>query len=113
MMESPDEASAMACPIVLQAVVGDLQLLPSLSLTPFTYLVCWRMPLRRDLVTQKHKQQTAQCDFPVRGDLDFHRCCLPFPSASWTPIGVSRQLPGVPLSLLLVDWNCSYFRSRK
>src|SRR5262252_5065740 len=29
----------MACPMVLQAVVGDLQLLPSLPLTPLTYHV--------------------------------------------------------------------------
>jgi len=39
MMESPETASEMACPMVLQAVVGDLQLLLLLPLTPFTYHV--------------------------------------------------------------------------
>jgi len=39
MMVSPDEASAMACLMVLQAVVGDVQLLLLLPLTPFTYHV--------------------------------------------------------------------------
>src|SRR5215469_5581583 len=38
-MESPDAASVMACPIVLQAVVGDLQLLVLFPLFPFTYHV--------------------------------------------------------------------------
>ena len=41
MMESPDEgdASEMACPMVLQAVWGDVHLLLSLPLTPLTYHV--------------------------------------------------------------------------
>src|SRR5579859_1753508 len=39
MMESPDEASEIACPIVLQAVCGDLQLLLSFPFTPLTYHV--------------------------------------------------------------------------
>jgi hypothetical protein len=39
LMESPDEASEIACPMVLQAVVGDLQSLLSLPLTPLTYHV--------------------------------------------------------------------------
>jgi hypothetical protein len=39
MIESPDEASEIACPMVLQAVVGDVQALPSLPLTPLTYHV--------------------------------------------------------------------------
>ena len=34
MMESPDEASEMACPMVLQADWGDLQLLLLLPFTP-------------------------------------------------------------------------------
>jgi hypothetical protein len=38
-MESPEAASEMACPIVLQAVVSDLQGLLSLPLTPLTYHV--------------------------------------------------------------------------
>ena len=36
-MESPEEASAMACPIVLQAVWDDMQLSLLFPLTPFTY----------------------------------------------------------------------------
>ena len=59
MMESPDEASAMACPIVLQAVVGDLQLLPSLSLTPFTYLVVLADAFAQRLGNTK--AQTTDC----------------------------------------------------
>jgi len=39
MMESPEEASEMACPMVLQAIWDDMQLLLSLPLTPFTYRV--------------------------------------------------------------------------
>ena len=39
MIESPDFASETACPMVSQAVVGDMQLLLSLPLTPFTYHV--------------------------------------------------------------------------
>src|ERR1017187_8423815 len=39
MTESPDAASEMACPIVLQAVVADMQLLLSLPFTPSTYHV--------------------------------------------------------------------------
>src|SRR5215469_4399774 len=39
MTESPDAAREMACPIVLHAVDGDRQLLPSFPLTPFTYHV--------------------------------------------------------------------------
>jgi hypothetical protein len=39
MMESPEEASEMACPMVLQAVVGDKQLLLSFPFTPSTYHV--------------------------------------------------------------------------
>src|ERR1700726_1470043 len=39
MMESPDEASEMACLIVLQAVCGDLQLFLSLPVIPSTYHV--------------------------------------------------------------------------
>src|ERR1039457_4484585 len=39
MTESPDEASEIACPMVLQAVWADMQLLLSLPLTPFTYHV--------------------------------------------------------------------------
>src|SRR5215469_6172636 len=38
-MASPDTASEMACPMVLQGVVGDKQLLLLLPLTPFTYHV--------------------------------------------------------------------------
>jgi len=38
-MESPDEAREMACPIVLQAVVGDKQLFVSFPVAPFTYHV--------------------------------------------------------------------------
>src|SRR6516225_8115498 len=38
-IESPESASAMACLIVLQAVVADKQLLLSLPLTPLTYQV--------------------------------------------------------------------------
>lgn len=38
-IESPDAASEMACRMVLQAVVEDVQLLLSLPLTPFTYHV--------------------------------------------------------------------------
>lgn len=38
-MESSDAASEMACPMVLQAVVGDRQLLLSLPLAPSTYQV--------------------------------------------------------------------------
>src|SRR6516164_5604246 len=38
-MESPEAASEMACPIVLQAVAGDKQLLLSLPFTPSTYHV--------------------------------------------------------------------------
>src|SRR5579862_541371 len=40
-MASPDEASEMACPMVLQAVVSVRQLLPSLPFTPSTYHVVW------------------------------------------------------------------------
>jgi hypothetical protein len=39
MMVSPEATSEMACLIVLQGVVGDVQLLLSLPLTPFTYHV--------------------------------------------------------------------------
>ena len=39
MMESSDEASEMACPMVLQAVWDDIQLLLSLPFDPFTYHV--------------------------------------------------------------------------
>ena len=39
MMESPDAAREMTCPIVLHAVVDVLQLLLLLPLTPFTYHV--------------------------------------------------------------------------
>ena len=38
-IESPEAASEMACLIVLQAVVGDTQLLRLLPVTPFTYYV--------------------------------------------------------------------------
>src|SRR3974390_1864947 len=38
-MVSPDAASEMVCPIVLQAVDGDMQLLLSLPFTPSTYHV--------------------------------------------------------------------------
>src|SRR5207253_10331252 len=38
-MESPEAAREMECFIVLQAFVGDVQLLLSLPLTPFTYHV--------------------------------------------------------------------------
>src|SRR5215467_1532528 len=37
MMESPDEASEIAFPMVLQGVEAERQLLVSLPLTPFTY----------------------------------------------------------------------------
>ncbi len=37
LIESWEDASEMACLIVLQAVVGDVQLLLLLPLTPFTY----------------------------------------------------------------------------
>jgi hypothetical protein len=39
MIESPDAARKMACPMVLQAVVDDLQLLLSLPVAPLTYQV--------------------------------------------------------------------------
>src|SRR6516162_4130927 len=39
MMASPDAASETACLMVLQAVVGDLQLLLLFPVTPFTYRV--------------------------------------------------------------------------
>lgn len=39
LMESPETASEMACPIVLQAVVDDVHVLLSLPLTPLTYHV--------------------------------------------------------------------------
>lgn len=39
MTESPDTASEMACPMVLQAVVEDVQVLLLLPLTPLTYHV--------------------------------------------------------------------------
>src|SRR5215471_6793209 len=39
MMVSPDNASEMACPMVLQAVVGDKQLFVSFPFPPFTYHV--------------------------------------------------------------------------
>src|SRR5215472_7662865 len=39
MMESPETAASMAWAMVLQAVVADVQLLPSLPLTPSTYQV--------------------------------------------------------------------------
>jgi hypothetical protein len=39
MIESPEEASEIACPMVLHAVVADMQLLLSLPLTPLTYHV--------------------------------------------------------------------------
>jgi len=39
MIVSPDDASEIACPIVLQAVVDELQSLLSLPLTPSTYHV--------------------------------------------------------------------------
>ena len=39
LMESPDDASAMACPMVLQAVRDDLQWLLSLPCSPSTYHV--------------------------------------------------------------------------
>jgi hypothetical protein len=38
-MELPEVAREMECFIVLQAFVGDVQLLLSLPLTPFTYHV--------------------------------------------------------------------------
>ena len=38
-MESPEEESAIACPMVWHAAVEDKQLLLSLPLTPFTYRV--------------------------------------------------------------------------
>ena len=38
-MESPEPAKEMACPIVLQAVRGDWQLLLSLPWIPLTYQV--------------------------------------------------------------------------
>src|SRR5215469_4563927 len=38
-MESPETAASMAWAMVLQAVVGDVQLLPSKPLTPSTYQV--------------------------------------------------------------------------
>ena len=41
-MESPDEASVMACPMVSQAAVADLQMWLSLPVTPFTYQVLAR-----------------------------------------------------------------------
>src|SRR5215472_4715914 len=37
MIVSPDDASEIACLMVLQALVGDLQLWLSLPFTPFTY----------------------------------------------------------------------------
>jgi hypothetical protein len=37
MTVSPDEASEMAWPMVLQAVADDKQLFVSLPVTPFTY----------------------------------------------------------------------------
>lgn len=39
MTVSPDAASEIACPMVLHALVDNLQLLLSLPLTPFTYHV--------------------------------------------------------------------------
>src|SRR3974390_523189 len=39
MIESPDAAREMACPMVLQAVVGDKQLFASFPLAPLTYHV--------------------------------------------------------------------------
>jgi hypothetical protein len=42
-MESPDDASEMACPMVLQAVCGVLQSLSSLPFTPSTYHVLLAM----------------------------------------------------------------------
>src|SRR5215469_16323507 len=38
-MESPEAASEMACPMVLQAAAGDLQLLLLFPVAPFTYHV--------------------------------------------------------------------------
>src|SRR5215467_11760497 len=42
MMESPDDASEMACPMVLQAVCADMQLLSSLPFAPSVYHVLAR-----------------------------------------------------------------------
>src|ERR1700747_1199851 len=39
LIESPEAAKEMACPMVLQAVVAYVQVLLSLPLTPFTYHV--------------------------------------------------------------------------
>src|ERR1700719_124720 len=39
LIESPEAAKEMACPMVLQAVVADVQVLLLLPLTPFTYHV--------------------------------------------------------------------------
>jgi hypothetical protein len=41
MMESPDEARATACPMLLHAIDAKVQLLLSLPLTPFTYPWYW------------------------------------------------------------------------
>jgi hypothetical protein len=46
-MESPDEASEIACPMVLQAARGDLQLWLLLPFTPFTYHVVAAMPVEK------------------------------------------------------------------
>jgi hypothetical protein len=39
MIESPEAASEIACPMVLQAVLEEVQLLALLPLPPFTYRV--------------------------------------------------------------------------
>src|SRR5215469_12391752 len=60
-MESPETASEIAWPMVLQAVEGDVQWLLSLPLTPFTYRV-----LAQATEPSRHRAVSSMLDIALR-----------------------------------------------
>src|SRR5215472_17212586 len=73
---SPDAASEMACPMVLQAVVGDLQLLLSFPLTPFTYHVVVAMAVEVRARTPTTSKQLVCLRFTIFSFLSHQLRCV-------------------------------------
>jgi hypothetical protein len=73
LIESPEEASAIACPMVLQATDADKQLLLSLPLTPFTY----------HAVPARDRARTAMSNVAIGLDFPLFVTPSPFDCNSW------------------------------
>src|SRR5579871_2973868 len=69
MIVSPDEASAIACPMLLHAVCADLQSLPSLPLLPLTYHVVAAFAVPANASTNSNAPPKLRMRFMVSGPL--------------------------------------------